>query len=761
MTPSTISSASPAPPLRVLHLGSGNLYGGVETLFRSLACERAACPALEPCFGLVFPGRCADELRAAGTPPAIFGPVQVRYLWQVWQARRRLAAFLRADRPGIVICHMPWTLGLFAPIIREARLTLVFWMHADAASAAQPSRRPWVERWAARHPPDLAIINSGFTARTLPDLFPHRTPPHEVLPIPVPARTAPTPAERLKIRAELGVRENEIIVLQVSRSEPWKGHRLHLEALAKLRSVPGWTAWFAGGAQRPAEAAFLEELRALATRLGIADRVRFLGQRDDVPRLLAAADIFCQPNTGPEPFGIVFVEALYAGLPVVTAAHGGALEILDATCARLVPPADADALAAALRDLIEQPNLRAKLGAAGPAHADALCSPARVLPRLCELLAAHVLKKKPRRRLAVFTYGLPTPGKSRGGITRVAHDLAQGLAQRGHAVTVWSHDDPPTGALYAHRPLPWRRFAENRVGLRLTMGYLGNVLFFLVPRGDAECVIAHGDSLLLPLRWGARRVVRVMHGSAFAEALSARSPWRFLAQLGVYLQEILTGATQPFTVGVSANTRRWNPLVRRVIPNGVDTSLHIPSPYLEKGKTPHPSVLFVGTPDGRKRGAQLVKWFTATVLPRWPEATLTCVGPAGPAAAGVAYRPGVPTEMLVRLYQESWLLASPSIYEGFGLPYLEAMACGTPVLATPNPGSREVLADGQFGVLADDAAFPAALVRLLSDADERARLLAAGLRRGAELSLEKTIDRYEELLEEALRPRRVDDRSAQ
>ena len=66
--------------------------------------------------------------------------------------------------------------------------------------------------------------------------------------------------------------------------------------------------------------------------------MRWLGQRRDVPELLAAADIYCQPNVGAEPFGIVFVEALYTGLPVVTTALGGALEIIDASCGVLVPP---------------------------------------------------------------------------------------------------------------------------------------------------------------------------------------------------------------------------------------------------------------------------------------------------------------------------------------------------------------------------------------------------------------------------------------
>ena len=74
------------------------------------------------------------------------------------------------------------------------------------------------------------------------------------------------------------------------------------------------------------------ELKAIADRGGVADRVRFLGQRSDVPRLMAAADVFCQPNAGPEPFGVVFVEALYAGLPVVTSAFGGAVEVVERPC---------------------------------------------------------------------------------------------------------------------------------------------------------------------------------------------------------------------------------------------------------------------------------------------------------------------------------------------------------------------------------------------------------------------------------------------
>jgi glycosyltransferase involved in cell wall biosynthesis len=140
-----------------------------------------------------------------------------------------------------------------------------------------------------------------------------------------------------------------------------------------------------GGAQRPAEVRYFEELKERAAQLNITDHVRFLGQRADVRQLLAAADIHCQPNIGPEPFGITFLEALDAGLPVVTTAQGGALEIVDQTCGILTPPGDAEALARSLRKLIESPDLRSHLGRAGPPRARALCDPARQMSRLYSL----------------------------------------------------------------------------------------------------------------------------------------------------------------------------------------------------------------------------------------------------------------------------------------------------------------------------------------------------------------------------------------
>jgi glycosyltransferase involved in cell wall biosynthesis len=239
----------------------------------------------------------------------------------------------------------------------------------------------WTERWAGRTRPDLAICNSGFSAASLPRVFVD-APCIVILPPLELAAIARPPDERARVRAELSTPDGAIVIAQAGRLEALKGHAVLLDALGTLRDEPSWVLWEIGGVQRPLEEPYLASLQSQAARLGIADRVRFVGQRTDVPRLLAAADLKCQPNTGPESFGLVFVEALAAGLPVVSTRIGGVIEIVDDSCGVLVPPGDVRALAAALRELITDPARRVALSTAAPGRARRLCDPSRQLHAL-------------------------------------------------------------------------------------------------------------------------------------------------------------------------------------------------------------------------------------------------------------------------------------------------------------------------------------------------------------------------------------------
>ncbi|HVB81627.1 MAG TPA: glycosyltransferase [Candidatus Binataceae bacterium] len=364
--------------MRALSVISGRLFGGVESQLITGARFRGLAPGMEPEFALCFEGRLYEALRSVGVPVHIIGAARARNPLQVIRARRRLDQVIRDRSIDVVACHMPWALAMFGPVVRSAGRPLVFWMHGDAKG------QHWVERWAKLTRPDLAICNSKFTASTLPALYPGMNAVVITYPV-APGEFNFSPDDGPAVRRELKTPPEAIVITQVCRMEPWKGHRLHLEALSRLRSIPGWICWIVGGAQRDREMRYVAELKAIAERSGIADRVRFVGERRDVPRLLHAADIYCQPNTGPEPFGIALIEALYAGLPVVTSAMGGAPEFIDSEVGFLTET-NPDAVAAALKRLIEDGPMRRRLGEAGPGRARQLTDPALQLPRLREAL---------------------------------------------------------------------------------------------------------------------------------------------------------------------------------------------------------------------------------------------------------------------------------------------------------------------------------------------------------------------------------------
>ena len=364
--------------VKVLHLSAGNLFGGVETYLLTLARLRHLCPAMEPEFGLCFAGRLRDELLTERVPVHDLGAVRASRPWTVWRARWRLKRLLRERGIGVAVTHSAWPHAVFGPAVRRSGVRLVNAVHGEL------NPRHWINRWAACTPPDAVVANSRFTAGPAAAVFPGV--PVTPVYLPVSPPRLDHEQTRREVRAEIGTPTNAVVILQASRLESWKGQRVHIEALGRLKGVSNWETWFAGGPQKPGESEFLDELKAIANRLGISQRIKFLGQRPDVPRLMAAADIYCQPNTSPEPFGIVLVEALYSGLPVVTSAAGGAEEIVTHGCGFLVKQADEESVASALWELVAHSERRQELGKAGPARAAELCDPVHQTAALATVL---------------------------------------------------------------------------------------------------------------------------------------------------------------------------------------------------------------------------------------------------------------------------------------------------------------------------------------------------------------------------------------
>jgi glycosyltransferase involved in cell wall biosynthesis len=365
--------------LKVLHVSSGERYGGIEAVLQSLARHRALCPGLEQHFALCFEGRLSAELQALEVPVYMLGNVRLKNPLSIRRARRTLDSVIRSSACDVIICHGPRTMIFFAKTVRGARKPLLMWMHGIRIL------RRWLNHLLGRNLPDLMICNSSYTQQALASVFPgiESTVIHYPLGT---TDTQPGGGSREAIRKATGAREDSVVIVLASRMVSWKGHHVLLDALAQLVSETPWQCWIVGGAQSPAEQEYVDGLESKVVNAGLAEKIRFLGQRTDVAHILSAADIFCQPNLEGEPFGVVYIEAMQAGLPVMTSAIGAAVEIIDETSGVLVPPNNPAALAQALRDLLDDPVLRQRLGGGGPARARQLCDPATCLHELQNLL---------------------------------------------------------------------------------------------------------------------------------------------------------------------------------------------------------------------------------------------------------------------------------------------------------------------------------------------------------------------------------------
>ena len=162
----------------------------------------------------------------------------------------------------------------------------------------------------------------------------------------------PEPRSAAELRRSLGLPDGPLVGV-FSRLAAWKGQHVLIEALAGL---PGVGCVVVGDALF-GEQAYAAELKQMVRERGLGDRVRFLGHRSDVPRLMKAVDVMVHPSIDPEPFGRTLVEAMLAGVPVIATNAGAAPDILEGGRAgTLVPPNDAPALARAIAAVLARPE---------------------------------------------------------------------------------------------------------------------------------------------------------------------------------------------------------------------------------------------------------------------------------------------------------------------------------------------------------------------------------------------------------------------
>lgn len=155
----------------------------------------------------------------------------------------------------------------------------------------------------------------------------------------------------------------EKVISLPGRLTRWKGQPLFLEALAQVKEL-SWQALLIGGAGK--KSAYNDELKALAKKLGIKDRVKFVGDQQDIAPYYAISDLVVSASTEPEAFGRVAVEAQAMGKPIIASAHGGSLEtVKDGETGWLFDNGDVADLASKLRYALSENVDLARIGASG------------------------------------------------------------------------------------------------------------------------------------------------------------------------------------------------------------------------------------------------------------------------------------------------------------------------------------------------------------------------------------------------------------
>ncbi len=274
---------------------------------------------------------------------------------------RGMVGMLRRNEVDLIHSH-EFTMAVYgaaaAKILRRPYVVTIHGAHA----IVNAWRRRTALRWAIRGSRAATAV-SDHTSRLLESALKLDHGTLATVRNGIPVRTG----DAAVFRAELGLGADDLLVVAVGNLRPGKAHRCLLDALVGLdrARVPRWHLAIAGRGREK------EPLAQAALAAGVADRVHLLGHRDDIPAILAAADVFAMPSLF-EGLPLAILEAMFAGKPVVASAVGGIPEaIRDGIEGRLVPAGDVAALSRALDELLVDVARRAASGAAARRRAEA------------------------------------------------------------------------------------------------------------------------------------------------------------------------------------------------------------------------------------------------------------------------------------------------------------------------------------------------------------------------------------------------------
>jgi len=711
---------------------SAELYGADRTLLQLVqGLDRArwravvALPrrgelagALERAGATVEVGQLGIGARASLSPGGLLKLAWTVPLGALWVRR-----LVRRYRPALVHTNTMVVLG-GALGARLAGVPHLWHLHEIL------SRPQWLARLYARvvaRLADRAVSNSRATRAAFDRHHPPLSTRHTVVLNGIDAaQDVPSQVQRAALRAELGVPADAPLVLLVGRVNSWKGQGLLVEAAQRLAARHPRVRYVMAGDAPPGQERLERLLDAAVRAAGLEQRVTRLPFRKDVAALYAAADLCVVPSTRPEPFGLVAIEAMEQGRAVVAADHGGVTEVVvHGQTGLLFRPGDAQALAAALDELLCDPERALRMGSAGERRQREHFTVARYVAEMEAQYLELVSEPRPGpallpadTRIVHLCFGKANPERL-NGVNRVVHQLACAQHRRGRRVEVWGLTPTP-GAPTTSRPYPLRLYRRGR-----TRFVLDQALVAALRSLESPALVHLHGGLLPELALAARHLRRAgiayvftPHGTYRPEALARR---RFLKRLAIafFDRGLLAGArsVQAFTTAdASAIACLVDPARVQVVPNGQDL-LDVPRPVAPAQDAPRPLFGFCGRLDAHTKGLDLLLDGFAVHVARGGPGTLWLIGD-GPdrawlegrarelkIAAGVTFHGARFGDEKLGLLARLDAFVHPSRHEGLPGAVLEAAALSLPLLVSEGTNLAPAVRASNAGlVLADESA---------------------------------------------------------
>jgi glycosyltransferase involved in cell wall biosynthesis len=301
-------------------------------------------------------GPLAVQARAMGYASIVVVAGRLRQLWLYARTLRAVYRWIRDERLHVVLSWLAKAHLYAAPAARFARVPAAWWQHG------LPTRHG-IDQIATLLPAQRILACSVAAARAQSALWGNRLAPVVIHP-PVDLIAGDSAEPDAPDRAALQLPVDAPVVGIVARLQRWKGIHLLIEAAAQLRDRHPALRLLVVGGPHAQEADYPQVLRQQCAKLGMQDRVVFLGQRHDVAACMAQMDVVVNASDD-EPFGMVIVEAMAQGRAVVAPRAAGPLEIIThGVDGLLFEPRNVTALADALHLLLRDAALRTALGRA-------------------------------------------------------------------------------------------------------------------------------------------------------------------------------------------------------------------------------------------------------------------------------------------------------------------------------------------------------------------------------------------------------------